>query len=419
MNTQVENARNGTVTPGMEAVAKAENIGIDSLIKHVADGSVVIMSRNLKHVGIGKWLSTKVNVNLGTSSTKVAPDEEVEKALVAEKYGADTITDLSMGGDITGIRRTIFENTTLPITTVPIYQTVAEIGLKNITAEDILNTIKQQAEEGVSSFVLHCIDKKTLFALKDERRVMGVVSKGGSITAAYMMLNRFENPFIENFDEILTILKKHDIVLSLGNTMRSGCIHDTRDSAQLGEIRKNVELAKRANHEGVQVIIEGTGGHVRADRITEYVKFQKHQADFPLFVAGPLPTDIAAGYDHIAGCVGGSLASSAGADYLCYITPSEHLGLPGPEQVREGLIAFKIAAHIGDSVKYGACERDLNLARKRAELDWEGQMSYAIDSERARELAPDEGPCTMCGDFCAIKIMKEFVQCSDFNSCTL
>ncbi|MFU8766424.1 MAG: phosphomethylpyrimidine synthase ThiC [Candidatus Methanoperedens sp.] len=419
MNTQVENARNGTVTPGMEAVAKAENIGIDSLIKHVADGSVVIMSRNRKHVGIGKGLSTKVNVNLGTSSTKVAPDEEVEKALVAEKYGADTITDLSMGGDITGIRRTIFENTTLPITTVPIYQTVAETGLKNITAEDIIDTIKQQAEEGVSSFVLHCTDKKTLFALKDDRRVMGVVSKGGSITAAYMMLNRFENPFIENFDEILTILKKHDIVLSLGNTMRSGCIHDTRDSAQLGEIRKNVELAKRANHEGVQVIIEGTGGHVRADRITEYVKFQKLQADFPLFVAGPLPTDIAAGYDHIAGCVGGSLASSAGADYLCYITPSEHLGLPGPGQVREGLIAFKIAAHIGDSVKYGACERDLNLARKRAELDWEGQMGYAIDSERARELAPDEGPCTMCGDFCAIKIMKEFVQCSDFNSCTL
>jgi phosphomethylpyrimidine synthase len=194
--------------------------------------------------------------------------------------------------------------------------------------------------------------------------------------------------------------------------MRSGCIHDARDGAQLAEIRKNAELAKRASAEGVQVIIEGIGGHVRADRIAEYVKFQKQQAGFPLFVAGPLPTDVAVGYDHIAGCVGASLASGAGADYLCYITPSEHLGLPGPEQVREGLIAFKIAAHIGDSVKYGACEQDLNLARKRAELDWDGQMGFAIDSERARELAPDEGPCTMCGDFCAIKIMKEFGSCS-------
>ncbi|PKL52811.1 MAG: phosphomethylpyrimidine synthase ThiC [Candidatus Methanoperedenaceae archaeon HGW-Methanoperedenaceae-1] len=411
MKTQVENARQGIVTPGMEAVAKAGNMDIGVLIKHVADGSVVIMSRNGKHVGIGKGLSTKVNVNLGTSSTKVNPDEEVKKALVAEKYGADTITDLSMGGDITGIRKTIFENTTLPITTVPIYQTVAEIGLKNITVEDILDTIRKQAEEGVSSFVLHCIDRKTLDALKDDKRVMGVVSKGGSITAAYMMINRCENPFIENFGEILKILKKHDIVLSLGNTMRSGCIHDARDGAQLAEIRKNAELAKRASSEGVQVIIEGTGGHVRADRIAEYVKFQKQQAGFPLFVAGPLPTDVAVGYDHIAGCVGASLASGAGADYLCYITPSEHLGLPGPEQVREGLIAFKIAAHIGDSVKYGACEQDLNLARKRAELDWDGQMCFAIDSERARELAPDEGPCTMCGDFCAIKIMKEFGSC--------
>jgi len=210
----------------------------------------------------------------------------------------------------------------------------------------------------------------------------------------------------------LKILKKYDIVLSLGNTMRSGCIHDTRDKAQVEEIIKNVELAKIANEEGVQVIIEGTGGHIRADRIASYIKFHKRMSDFPLFVAGPLPTDVAVGYDHIAGSIGASIASGAGADYLCYITPSEHLGLPGPEQVREGLIAFKIAAHIGDSIKYGPDDRDMNLARKRAMLDWEGQMEYAIDSERARELAPEEGPCTMCGDFCAIKIMKEFGTCS-------
>ena len=217
-----------------------------------------------------------------------------------------------------------------------------------------------------------------------------------------------ENPFVSNFDEILKILKKHDIVLSLGNTMRSGCIHDARDKAQVEEIKLNVELAKRAHEEGSTGYNRGHGRACAADRIAEYVKFHKQMSQFPLFVAGPLPTDVAVGYDHIAGSVGASIASGAGADYLCYITPSEHLGLPSPEQVREGLIAFKIAAHIGDSIKYGHDEQDRNLARKRANLDWEGQMEYALDSDRARELSPKEGPCTMCGDFCAIKIMKEF-----------
>ncbi|MCE8426979.1 MAG: phosphomethylpyrimidine synthase ThiC [Candidatus Methanoperedens sp.] len=408
MNTQITRAKDGNVTAEMEYVALSENIDISVLRRRIANGSAVIMKRGEILTGIGKGLRTKVNVNLGTSSLKIDPDEEKKKACIAEKYGADTISDLSMGGDISSIRRKILENTTLPITTVPIYQTAAEIGLENMANDDIIQNIKDQAKEGISSFVFHCIDINTLLALKKNSRILGVVSKGGSITSAYMIINRCENPFIENFDEILQILKKHDIVLSLGNTMRSGCIHDMRDDAQIGEIRKNMALARRANEEGVQVIIEGVGGHVRADRIAEYVRFHKSLSDFPLFVAGPLPIDVAAGYDHIAGCVGASIASGAGADYLCYITPSEHLGLPGPEQVREGLIAFKIAAHIGDSMKFGLDEMDRLLAKERAELDWEGQMKYAIDSERARELAPSEGPCTMCGDFCAIKIMKKF-----------
>ncbi|MDO9098970.1 MAG: phosphomethylpyrimidine synthase ThiC, partial [Candidatus Methanoperedens sp.] len=309
MKTQIEQARNGSVTKEMRAVAKAENVDIQALLERIAKGSVVIMNRGERPVGIGKGLPTKVNVNIGTSSLKIAPDDEVKKAVIAEKYGADTITDLSMGGNITEIRRKIFGNTTLPITTVPIYQTAAEKGLGNMTADDIIRNMKRQAEEGVSSFVLHCIDNKMLGMLKKRKRIMGVVSKGGSITSAYMMLNKCENPFIENFDEILKLLKKHDIILSLGNTMRSGCIHDTRDKAQLEEIRHNVELAKRANREGVQAIIEGTGGHVRADRIAQYVRFHKRRSDFPLFVAGPLPTDVAVGYDHIAGCVGASIAS--------------------------------------------------------------------------------------------------------------
>ncbi len=408
MTTQVEQARNGNATAQMDEVAKTESIDIRALLSSVAQGSAVIMCRDGKSVGIGKGLKTKVNVNIGTSPLKIDPDEEVRKAIIAEKYGADTLTDLSMGGDISEIRKKIFENTTIPLTTVPIYQSAAEIGLENMTEEDILGNLVRQAEEGISSIVLHCTDRKTLGMLKERERILGVVSKGGSITCAYMTINMCENPFVENFDKILGIMKKHDIVLSLGNTMRSGCIHDARDRAQLEEIRKNVELAKRASEEGVQVIIEGTGGHVRADMIAEYVRLHKQCSRYPLFVAGPLPTDVAVGYDHIAGAIGASMASGAGADYLCYITSSEHLGLPGPEQVREGLLAFRIAAHIGDSVKYGTSDRDRELAVKRAELDWEGQMDYALDSERARELAPHEGPCTMCGDFCAIKIMKEF-----------
>ncbi len=408
MKTQVEQAKDGVITPQMKKVAEAEKIDIFTLQSRIAQGSIVIMHRGEKTVGIGKGLATKVNVNIGTSSLKIDPDEEVKKAHIAEKYGADTLTDLSMGGDINGIRSMIFKNTALPITTIPIYQAAAEKGLESMAHEDIIQMIKQQASESINSFVLHCVNRKMLGAMKKGKRTMGVVSKGGSITSAYMLLNNCENPFIENFDEILEILKKYDIVLSLGNTMRSGCIHDTRDKTQLMEIRTNVELAKRANEEGVQVIIEGVGGHVHADNITEYVRFHKRNSSFPLFVAGPLPTDVAVGYDHVAGAVGASIASGAGADYLCYITPSEHLGLPGPEQVREGLMAFKIAAHIGDSIKYGMDDRDKHLAQKRAELDWEGQMSYAIDGERARELAPKEGPCTMCGDFCAIKIMREF-----------
>jgi len=313
-----------------------------------------------------------------------------------------------MGGDINRIRREIFKNSRLPVTTVPIYQAAAEQGIKRLTWDYILETIGSQAREGVNSFVFHCVSKEMLALLKSKKRILGVVSKGGSITSAYMLLNQVENPFIENFEEILAIMKQYDIVLSLGNTMRSGCIHDPRDKVQIAEMKKNAELASRAHSAGVQVIIEGTGGHVRADRIARYVKYQKKMTPFPLFVAGPLPTDVAMGYDHIAGCAGASIASGAGADYLCYITPAEHLGLPDPEQVREGLIAFRIAAHIGDSIKYGLSEQDAELAAKRAELDFEGQLCHAIDPGRAEEIAPRSGPCTMCGDFCAIKIMRDY-----------
>ncbi|MDG6244524.1 MAG: phosphomethylpyrimidine synthase ThiC [Methanolobus sp.] len=409
--TQVDHAKNGILTAEMKEVVRVEGIEEELVLERVSNGSLVIMTRTgCPPVAIGKGASTKINVNMGTSSAAIDPGSEVEKVIVAQKYGASTITDLSMGGDISGIRKMVFENTQLPVTTVPIYQAIVECGMDNVTIEDILSHIQKQIDEGVSSVLLHCVEKRMLEKLKSSTRVMGMVSKGGSFTSTFMLLNDCENPFIDHFDEIMGMLRKKDVVLSLGNTMRSGCIHDMRDSAQLMEIETNASLAKRANDLGVQVIINGMGGHIRASDIPDSVRIYKEKADFPLFVAGPLPTDVAVGYDHIAGAVGASMASGAGADYLCYITPAEHLSLPDPQQVREGLIAFRIAAHIGDSMKYGLSESDLMLARRRASFDWKGQAEVAIDPERPAQMCPDEGPCSMCGDYCAIKIMKDYLQ---------
>jgi phosphomethylpyrimidine synthase len=413
MHTLIEQAWRGKIPRQVRLVAAAEKIDPVLLREKVAEGSVVIMERGKRCTGIGSGLSTKINVNLGTSTSKVCTENEIAKARIAEQFGADTISDLSMGGDINAIREAIMTSTTLPLTTVPVYQTVVEHGLHEMTAKDIIETLAMQAGQGVSSFVIHCVNHTMLEEFRRQKRILGVVSKGGSITSAFMLVNECENPFVEHFDEVLSICKKHDIVLSLGNTARSGCINDRRDKAQLEEIRQNVGLAHRAHEKGIQVIIEGTGGHIRFDRIASYVRYQKRQSVFPLFVAGPLPVDIAVGYDHIAGCAGASIASAAGADYLCYITPAEHLGLPGPESVKEGLIAFRIAAHIGDTVKYKSVESDKKVALMRAALDREGQIQYALDAVRARSLADGETECTMCGKFCAIRIMKEFLGHSD------
>jgi phosphomethylpyrimidine synthase len=408
MHTLVEQARKGTITKQMKKVAQAERVDPVVLRERIAQGSIVIMQRGDHVVGIGKGLSTKVNVNLGTSTGKASVSDEIKKVRIAEKFGADTISDLSMGGDINAIRKEIFSRSTLPVTTVPIYQTVVENGLKEMTAEDILATLMMQAEQGISSCVIHCVSRNMLEGFKKKKRILGMVSKGGSITSAFMLLHQCENPFVEHFHEVLSICRKYDLVLSLGNTARSGCINDLRDRMQREEIKGNIALAKKAHDSGVQVIIEGAGGHIRSDRIPLYIRHYKKQSCFPLFVAGPLPTDIAVGFDHIAGCAGGSLASAAGADYLCYITPAEHLGLPSPEAVKEGLIAFRIAAHIGDTVKYGRDGEDKKIALMRSALDREGQIRCAMDPERAKKLTDGERECTMCGEFCAIKIMREF-----------
>jgi phosphomethylpyrimidine synthase len=405
----------GKEVSAIQAVAKAEQVRPDFLLKQIALGRIIIMQRHGKPpVGIGEGLKTKVNANIGTSTEAFDLNAEVEKAKVAEKYGADTITNLSMGGPIDEISRNIFEATNVPLTTVPLYQAVAEKGsIKDITEHDLVRTIRKHVDEGISSIVIHAgFTREMLEELKDVKRIMGMVSKGGSFTSAWMLQNGRENPFLSLFDEICEILLERDVVLSLGNTMRSGCIHDLMDSPQEKEIEMNAKLARKANELGVQVIMEGMGGHVSPDKISGYVAYYKKKTDRrPLFVAGPLPTDVAVGYDHISGCVGGALAVGAGADYLCYITPSEHLALPNAAQVREGVVAFKIAAHIGDTLKYGLSPEDRKLAKYRRARDWENQFKSAIDGERAEEIFSQYGTttCSMCGKYCAITIMEDYL----------
>ncbi|MBU2617744.1 MAG: phosphomethylpyrimidine synthase ThiC [Euryarchaeota archaeon] len=411
--TQIEDAKSGKITREMACVALDERIEQEILRKRIASGEIVIVTRRkCKPLGIGKGLRTKVNVNLGTSSVVVDPDAEIRKAMIAVEHGADTISDLSMGGDIDEIRRAISHAVSIPLTTVPIYQTTAEKGsFHKIDQDDLIRIIQKQVQEGVSSVVIHAgFTLDTLTSLKKASRTMGMVSKGGSFTAAWMIEHKKENPFLERYDEILEMLRRRDVVLSLGNAMRSGCVHDLSDKPQLSEIQRNAELARRANDVGVQTIIEGMGGHVPVKEIVAYVKYHKKIAgNRPLFVSGPLPTDIAVGYDHIAACVGASIASGAGADYLCAITPSEHLALPNIDHIREGTIAFRIAAHIGDSMKYGLSDRDLNLARMRRHRDWEGQFKFALEGEKARQIHSSGDTCTMCGDFCALKIMEQYL----------
>jgi len=406
----------GKQTPAIEKVACAEGIRYSILAKLVASGKVVIMQREGRPpVGIGQGLKTKINANIGTSAEIVDIDAEVEKARVAERCGADTITDLSMGGPIDLIRERIFRETSVPLTTVPIYQAVVEAGtFKAIHENDLVKTIRKQVQEGISSVVIHAgFTLDMLEQLRSSKRIMGMVSKGGSFTSAWMLQREKENPFLSRFEEICRIFAQKDVVLSLGNTMRSGCVHDLMDLPQEMEMENNAELARKANELGVQVIIEGMGGHVSPGRIPEYIaRYKKITGNRPLFVAGPLPIDIGVGYDHIAGSVGGALAAGSGADYLCYITPSEHLALPNASQVKEGVIAFKIAAHIGDSLKYGPSSQDRNLAQCRRRRDWEGQFRWAINGDTARETLrqSDSQGCSMCGKYCAIAIMDEYLK---------
>lgn len=413
--TLYEEVLNGKGDPEILQLAENEKVNVRTIRKSILKGqSVIIKRKDHPPLGIGMPFRTKINVNIGTSTSLIDVEEEIEKLRVAEKFGADTISDLSMGGDLDAIRKKIINHSIVPITTVPIYQAVAEAkAILNITEDTIFKIIRKQIKDGISSIVLHCA-----FSLNDlkkikGKRIMGVVSKGGSFTAALMMEQSIENPFLKNFDYLIDILRENDIVLNLGNAMRSGCIHDKIDAFQFSEIKLNSKLAKRANSRGIQVIIESLGGHVMISSLREKIQlYKKITNNRPLFVSGPLPTDFAPGYDHITAAIGGSFASGYGADYLCAITPAEHLCLPTIDDIKKGLIACRIAAHVGDSMKFGLnhlFDNDLNLSKYRFQKNWQKQFEYSLDSEKPQEKHPiNQDICSMCGEYCALSLSKRF-----------
>ena len=423
--TQTEKARKGVLTPALKKVAAAEGIAAETLAGRVARGLVVIPF-NPNHsparpAGIGQGLRTKVNVNIGTSRDFPLLADELRKVKISLAHGADTLMDLSTGGDLRKIRRAILARTPVPLGTVPIYQAAVKAidrrgTIVDMAEEDLFEAVESQAREGVDFMTVHSgLTLKAIDRLKEQGRVADVVSRGGAFHLAWMIHNGRENPFYARFDRLLDIARRFDITLSLGDGLRPGSVLDATDRPQIEELLTLGELVKRALEAGVQVMVEGPG-HVPLDQVEMNMRLQKrvcHGA--PFYVLGPLVTDIAPGYDHIVAAIGGAVAAAAGADFLCYVTPAEHLGLPTEDDVREGLIASRIAAHAADIVKGvpGALERDLELARARKRLDWETQRKLAIDpakfaAVRKRRKTRTKA-CSMCGDFCAMRIVSEFL----------
>jgi len=419
-----EDALAGRETELFRQCALNENIDITTLIRGVAGGTIAI-PKNVHHdftkiMAIGKGTKTKVNANIGSSKDIALLGSELEKLAVSVKAGTDTVMDLSMGGDLDAVRRGILENCPVPLGTVPIYQAVAETveqqkkDIVEVTEDHIFKTIEKQAMDGVDFMTIHCgITRDLQKRLNRQKRIMGVVSRGGSFLLEWMSHHQKENPLYEHFDDLLAIMKEHEVTLSLGDGIRPGCLADATDANQIQELIHLGELTQRAWEAGVQVIIEGPG-HMAMDQITANVLLQKKLCKgAPFYVLGPLVTDIAPGYDHITGAIGGAIAAAAGADYLCYVTPAEHLKLPSTEDVHEGVIASKIAAHAADLVKGipGAMELDDEMARCRNRLDWKGQIEMSLDPEKAarfrKEGLSDKGPaCSMCGSYCAIQVFN-------------
>ena len=421
--TQLEKARRGLVTEEMKIAAGMEGVEPEYIRQGLVDGTVVIC-RNVNHtaiqpLAIGRGLRTKINANIGTSKDNNDLNLELSKLAVAVAAGADAVMDLSTGGNLAEIRKAVMQNSTVAIGTVPIYQAAVKVldqqkAISDMTAEDMFDVIEENGRDGVDFITVHCgVNRESVAAVEKQGRVLGIVSRGGSMTANWMHCNGRENPLYEQYDRLLEIARRYDMVLSLGDGLRPGAIHDATDQGQLSELIVLGQLAARARAAGVQVMIEGPG-HVPITEIEANIKLQKKICEgAPFYVLGPLPTDIAPGYDHITSAIGGAIAGSAGADFLCYVTPAEHLRLPTLADVRDGVMASRIAAHIADIAKGipGARERDLKMSQCRKTFDWQGQVDMSIDPEKTVALleksksAHDEG-CTMCGEFCAIKLGK-------------
>ena len=422
--TQIELAKAGRISPSMRRVAKDESLPIDFIRKGLITGTIVI-PKNIRHhlekpCGIGLGLKTKINANIGTSKDSSDISGEIKKMELAIESGADTIMDLSTGTRIEETRRKILSRSKVPVGTVPIYEIVIN-GLEkygsisDITFEEMFAVLEKQAREGVDFFTIHAgVTKKALDILKKNPRLLDIVSRGGAFLAEWIITNNRENPFYENFDRIIDLAKRYDITLSLGDGLRPGSVLDATDKPQLTELITLGELQRRALKRGVQVMIEGPG-HVPIDQIEANVILEKSICNgAPFYVLGPLVTDTAPGYDHITSAIGGAIAASAGADFLCYVTPAEHLRLPTLEDVKDGVIASKIAAHAADIVKgvNGAIDKDRDISRARAERNWKEQFALAIDPVKPRIYRKSSKPgsedvCTMCGEYCSIKTAEK------------
>ncbi len=425
--TQIEAARQGIITQQMAEVARQENRDPEFIRAGVAQGLIVILA-NPAHpagrpLGVGQGLRTKVNANLGTSTDQAEPELEISKAQAAVDAGADSLMDLSTGGDLARLRRGILEKFPQALGTVPVYETAVKTvrqggRVVDMTPADMLAAIREQGREGVDFMTVHAgVTQEGVARLCNQGRITDIVSRGGAFIAEWMIQNNQENPYYSGFEEILAICREFDITLSLGDGLRPGCLEDATDRAQVQELIVLGELAQKARAAGVQAMIEGPG-HVPLDQIQANIILQKRLcAGAPFYVLGPLVTDVAAGYDHISCAIGGAVAAAAGADFLCYVTPTEHLRLPLVEDVREGVVAARIAAHAADLAKGvpGAMEWDKKMARARKALDWNQQIELAIDPARAKKVRESASPkleevCTMCGDFCAMKGIQQYLK---------
>jgi phosphomethylpyrimidine synthase len=422
--TLIDRAKQGIITDEMRTVASDEGVTPEFICRGIANGQIVIPIspyRETKPIGIGKGLKTKVNASVGTSSDIADVDLEVEKTKVAEASGADSIMELSTAGDFYEIRRRIIEATSLSVGSVPLYQAFIEAAresgsIVDMREDDLFRVTEEQAKLGTNFMAIHTgINWVTLDRLRAQGRHAGLCSRGGALMSAWMAHNERENPLFSEFDYLLEILKRHEVTLSMGNGMRAGAVHDSTDRAQIQELVINAELSDKAHEFGVQTIVEGPG-HIPVDEIQANVVLQKRLTrDKPFYMLGPLVTDIAPGYDNIVAAVGAALSSSYGADFICYVTPAEHLALPYVDDVRVGVISARIAAHIGDMVKLGDRDDDLKMAQARNEIDWAKQFEVAIDPQAAMKIRKERMPsdsntCTMCGEFCAYKIVKEYFE---------